>query len=386
MLRILHITPSYLPAVRYGGPIWSVHGLAKAQAKLGHHVEVYTTNINGPGVSEVPIGLRVDIDGVGVSYFGSPKLQRLFYAPAMATTLKENIKNFDVVHTHSVFLWPTSAGAKAARRAKVPYVLSPRGMLWKEVIEERSKWIKRSWIFLFEKANVGKAAAIHVTARLEADKMAEIGLKAPHLINLPNAVDDVPPYNLKNISADVASTIGEGDYLLSLGRLSWKKNNLALIRAMADVTHIRAVIAGNEEDGHAAELAAEIKKLDLTERVSLLPRQISGDDKEALFAKCRAFILPSFSENFGNTVVEAMLRKKPVIVSRAAGAMELVERHQCGLTCEPEAGRLAAAISTLLNDTDEAQRMAKRGALAAKEKYNWTNIAKEMCRSYKSLL
>src|SRR5262245_45928758 len=54
-LKILHVVPSYLPATRYGGPIRSVHGLARAQAARGHDVKVFTTNVNGPTVSPVPV-------------------------------------------------------------------------------------------------------------------------------------------------------------------------------------------------------------------------------------------------------------------------------------------------------------------------------------------
>jgi glycogen synthase len=46
-LRILHVVASYYPAVRYGGPIRSVHGLAAALARHGHDVHVYTTNVYG---------------------------------------------------------------------------------------------------------------------------------------------------------------------------------------------------------------------------------------------------------------------------------------------------------------------------------------------------
>ena len=49
-MKILHVVPTYYPAVRYGGPIRSVHGLASALAAQGHDVHVYTTNVDGKGV------------------------------------------------------------------------------------------------------------------------------------------------------------------------------------------------------------------------------------------------------------------------------------------------------------------------------------------------
>ena len=53
-MRVLHVVPTYLPAVRYGGPIQSVHALCRALAAQGHMTDVFTTNVDGPGDSDVP--------------------------------------------------------------------------------------------------------------------------------------------------------------------------------------------------------------------------------------------------------------------------------------------------------------------------------------------
>src|SRR5436305_8839466 len=81
-VKILHVVPTYLQARRYGGPIFAVHGLARALVERGHHVDVFTTNVDGDGESDVPLRERVDLDGVGVYYFGSP-MRRLYWSPQM---------------------------------------------------------------------------------------------------------------------------------------------------------------------------------------------------------------------------------------------------------------------------------------------------------------
>src|ERR1700722_2540477 len=124
-LRILHVVPTYYPAVRYGGTIRSVHGLASALARRGHEVHVYTTSVDGANDLDVPLGRPVDLDGVAVHYFRVPALRRLFWAPALQHRVRERVAEFDVVHLHSVFLCPTWAGARAAARVGVPYVMSP---------------------------------------------------------------------------------------------------------------------------------------------------------------------------------------------------------------------------------------------------------------------
>src|SRR5262245_12393968 len=137
-MRILHVVPSYLPAHRYGGPIYSVHGLAKALVERHHEVHVFTTNVDGLGVSDVPVGCSVNVDGVKVRYFPVTWPRRLFRSPALALALKEMVPQMSIVHLHSVFLWPTWAAAQASRKEHVGYVVSPRGMLVRELIKRRS--------------------------------------------------------------------------------------------------------------------------------------------------------------------------------------------------------------------------------------------------------
>src|SRR5262245_61707241 len=86
-MRILHVVPSYFPAVRYGGPIFAVHGLCHALAVRGHQVDVFTTNVDGPGISPVPVGIPVKLDQVTVRYFACPLFRRLYWAPALDDAL-----------------------------------------------------------------------------------------------------------------------------------------------------------------------------------------------------------------------------------------------------------------------------------------------------------
>ena len=139
-MKILHVVPTYYPAVRYGGPIQSVHGLASALAAQGHDVHVYTTNADGDGMLPVPQNRPVQVDGVNVWYFETGVGRRIYRSPKMRQALATNVARFDIVHLHSVFLWPTSAAAQAARKVGVPYVLSPRGMLVKDLIRRKSRW------------------------------------------------------------------------------------------------------------------------------------------------------------------------------------------------------------------------------------------------------
>ena len=177
-MRILHVVPSYYPAVRYGGPIFAVHGLCRALAARGHELHVFTTNIDGPGITATPVATPVDLDGVQVRYFPCPLLRRLYWSPALGQALRHEIGKFDLVHLHSVFLWPTWAAARAARNVGIPYVLSPRGMLVKDLIARRSRFAKSAWIRLIERSNVERAAALHLTSPLEGAELETFRLAA----------------------------------------------------------------------------------------------------------------------------------------------------------------------------------------------------------------
>ena len=188
-MRILHVTPTYLPAYRYGGPIYSVHGLCKSLVKRGHAVDVFTTNVDGPYNSKVPIGIPVPVDGVKVYYFESKFLRRLYLSPRMAIALNKQIREYAVIHLHSIYLWPTWAAAQCAIRFNIPFVVSPRGMLIKNLIKNKSRLLKTAWIRLFERRNLEKAAGIHVTSPLEADEVRRFGFRLSNITIIPNGFD-----------------------------------------------------------------------------------------------------------------------------------------------------------------------------------------------------
>jgi glycosyltransferase involved in cell wall biosynthesis len=383
-MRILHVIPSYLPAVRYGGPIFAVHGLCKALAARGHEVQVFTTNIDGPGNSPVPIGLPVNLEGVQVRYFSCSLLRRLYWAPALGRALESEIGKFDVVHLHSVFLWPTWAAARAARKAGVPYVLSPRGMLVRDLIGRRSWLAKSAWIQIIERSNVEQAAAVHLTSQLEAAELQRFGWRLPRLAVIPNGVDEPMPCG-GDIATDVKGIAAEQPLVLFLGRLSWKKGLDRLLSAFASTRTGKLAIVGTDDEGLAPRLVKLAGSLRIAERVRILPRTIIGSEKERLFAAARVFVLTSYSENFGNTVLEAMRRGVPVVVTPEVGAADIVRESGGGLIVAGDPIPLGAAICRLISDMDLARSMGEAGQRHAMAHYSWPSIAVRMEDLYESL-
>lgn len=378
-MRILHVVPSYLPAVRYGGPIYSVHALAKATARRGHETHVFTTNVDGAGVSPVPTGRPVDLDGVRVTYFPCGVGRRLYRSPAMARGLADNIRRFDVVHLHSVFLWPTLAAARAARKAGVPYVLAPRGMLVGDLIRRKSRWFKSAWISLFERDNIAAAAAAHVTSEVEKMEIVALGLCTKRFVVIPNGVD------LPGATPEEIGLVPAGHpFVLSLGRINWKKGLDRLIQAMVHVPGADLVIVGNDEEGYRSRLEEIASGLGLAPRVRFVG-PVHGEEKWALMRSAAVFALPSYSENFGNAVLEAMACGVPVVVTPEVGLAAEVAASGAGLVVDGAPERLGPAIAELLGNPRRRSAMGVAGREIAVEKFSWGGVAAQMEAVYRSV-
>jgi glycosyltransferase involved in cell wall biosynthesis len=381
-MRLLHIVPSYIPAYRYGGPIYSVHALCRSLAARGHDVHVLTTSVDGPEDSDVPYDRPVDVEGVQVHYYRSPLLRRLYWSPQLNAKCLEMVGSIDIVHLHSVFLFPTWAGARAAVRAGVPYVLSPRGMLVRELIARRSAVVKRAWIELIERRNLRQAARIHLTSTEEERALADLELALAPTAIIPNGVDAPKAFSPDSVSEDVRATIAEGFDILSFGRISWKKGLERLIEALIQLPTARVAIAGQDDERVAARLAGLAQSMGVADRVRLLPRHIGEADKEALFAAAQIFVLPSLSENFGNVVVEAMVRGVPVVVTAEVGAAEMVAKNITGVVTRGNSADFAAGLALLLDSEGQRRAMGAAGAAYAREHLTWDGVAQRFADLY----
>ena len=267
-------------------------------------------------------------------------------------------------------------------------------MLVKTLIASRNRLIKSAWIALIERANLEQAAAIHATSAIEAEEIQKFGWRLRRIVVVPNGVDaieqaarqetrqemqqDAPP-------ADIAALAGQQPLVLFFGRLAQAKGLDRLLRAFARTQRGTLAIVGNDYEGLAVGLADMARQLRIDDRVRIVPRTITDAEKECMFAAARVFVLPSYSESFGNVVLEAMQRGLPVIVTPEVGAAEVVKESGGGLVVGGDAPSLSAAIDRLTEDAAQSAAMGETGRRHVSERCGWPSVAARMEALYGEL-
>ena len=193
---------------------------------------------------------------------------------------------------------------------------------------------------------------------------------------VPNGVDPEPPPSPDAPAAPVRDLLAGPPFLLYLGRLSWKKGLDRLIPALARVPGAVLAVAGNDEEGIRPKLDSLAREAGVAERVRFLG-PVDGADKAALLHGCAALVLPSYSENFGNSVLEAMAAGRPVAVTPEVGLAEVVREERAGIVADGAPEALGEALRALLADPDR-EAMGRRGADAASRRFGWGAVAARM--------
>jgi len=407
-MKILHIVPAYFPAIRYGGPIKSVHELNKWLVKNGADVTVYTTNIDGLDNLDVPLGEAVDIDGVKVFYFKSSFPRAWFYSRNLHRALEKNIKNFDLIHITSVFLSTSTLGAYYSKKFKKPYIISPRGSFMEEPLRRHS-FKKKVCISLIEKRNLAGASAIHFTIEKEKNDYLKLVLPLKKDIIIPNSIDMEEFNTIARDNAEFRKKFKiatDKKIILFMGRLHKIKGLDTLIPAFAEVLKKEPkavlIIAGGDDEGYKKEVLKIINMVNKrTSKFNLRTSQVlrtcdvpniiftgmlSGIDKIAAYSESDVFVMPSYSESFGMAVAEAMHFGLPVVITESVGISKEVERAGAGMVIDKNKDQLAEAILKILNNPDLAEKMGEAGRKLIKTEFSSEKIAEEFLKEYNQIL
>ena len=180
------MSPYFAPAHRYGGPPASILGLCQGLQRAGVDVEVVTTTANGRTPLPPSGEAGGEYEGVPVRYVAAAFPKR-FFGARMRGPLTAALARADLCHIHGVWNVPEWSACRLARAHRVPYVVSPRGMLQPQA-RRRGRWRKSIAYSLVERRNLAGAALLHATSDQEAEAIRDLQLGVPIAV-VPNGVD-----------------------------------------------------------------------------------------------------------------------------------------------------------------------------------------------------
>ncbi|MDB4875812.1 MAG: glycosyl transferase group 1 [Gemmatimonadetes bacterium] len=359
---------------RDGGPSRSVAALGRALNAEGHRANVVTCG--APASAAAAPTVRV----VSYGAFGGRALRAVHSAPFRAALMEQaEAHKAELVHDNGVWLQTNHASARAARDLSLPLVVSPRGMLEPWSLRHRA-WKKRIAWPVFQRNDLRGASLLHATSDLEAASLRALGLGVPIAV-VPNGVD-LPATRPRETKIDTAERI-----VLFLSRIHPKKGLLDLVAAWAALrpSGWRVIVAGPDEDGHAARVAGAAAAAGVGGAFSFVG-EVGPDAAAELWQRASLFVLPSHSENFGIAVAESLARAVPVVTTTATPWAALSE-WQCGWCVEPEPAALADALREALALSDEQrQAMGERGRAEVQARFAWPSVARQMAEVYRWVL
>jgi glycosyltransferase involved in cell wall biosynthesis len=396
-MKVLHIIPT-VASVR-GGPSHAVLSMVRALRSQGVDAEIATTNNNGTEFLDVPLNQKVDYAGVPVWFFPqfSPSIARLnltvgadkafIFSPELSKWLWQNLRNYDIIETHYLFSYASTCAGLIARWYKIPYLVRTIGQLSPWALAQ-SQLKKRLYTFLIERHNLNRAAAIHCTSDGEVEDVRNFGIKTA-TFTLPLGVNRSPELpEAKQKLRDIYGIPSQTPVFLFLSRLHPKKRPDLLINVLSQIAQkydCHLILAGSGDAEYLTYLIQLVSSLGLDNRTSFTGF-VTGEDKDLLLQGSDLFVLPSFAENFGVAVAEAMAAGLPAIVTPDVQISPEIKEEKAGLVVKGEVDAVAKAIARLLDSPNYRNRLGENGKRLVSRCYSWKAIAQKLVSVYTAII
>lgn len=356
--------------VNFGGPAFSTYNTMRGLNDIGieTHVLMYGLGKEGKLIgNDVPI------------HFASKPLEHIFaYSPFYKKAIKK-CGDYDIYQAQGIWLYHSFALVDVAKSLGKPYILTPRGMLYPQDIAKSKPKIKKMFLRWRLLKDLNQAACVHVTCEDEMNHCRNLGVTSPIAI-VPNPVEikDYP-----NAKKDDVFRLGY------LGRISRRKNVEGLIYAWSELgdkvkENAELLIIGGGDEEYMDFLKKEVSRLNLGN--IRFTGFISGQEKEDALASLSVLAMPSEFENFGNVIVEGLVRGIPCIATTGAPWKDLVD-YRCGWWVKYSQKAITEAIEFALEtSSDDLHDMGIRGKQLMKDKYSIEAVAKQMKEMYEWIL
>ena len=393
-LNILQIVPSI--SLVYGGPSQMVRGLAAALARQPEqavtNVTVITTDSNGDvdeAPLDVPLGKPVEEDGYDVIYFRCSPFRRYKFSTALLSWLWANAHRYDIAHIHALFSPVSTAAATVCRWKNLPYIMRPLGTLDPADLQKK-KQIKKIYAALLERPNLAGATAIHFTSELESKVSERFGVDTPDMVvPLGVALPKLPSRETAQAAVRERFNIpATHPIVLFMSRIDPKKGFDLLLPTLERLHqnqqnfHFLLCGANPQDREYESRIYEQIQSSAWAEWATV-SGFVSGELKAQILSAADVFVLPSYYENFGIAVAEAMAAKLPVVISDQVHIWPAIEAAEAGWVVTTEVESLEKALSTALADEGERERRGENARQCAREKYGWDAIAKRLIGEYR---
>lgn len=307
-------------------------------------------------------------------------------------------EKFDLIQLQSMWAKSYHVVALIARNHNIPYIITPRGMLEPWSLSQK-KWKKKLALMFYQMKDLQKAACIFTTAEMEAKHVRELGVRTPMSV-IPNGIE-TDGYACRT------SLEGVKKQILFLSRVHVKKGIEILIDAFGklraeggEFNEWSVVIVGNGEEDYIENLKHKVNELGLENYIKILP-PVFGVDKTKLYQESSLFCLPSYSENFGMVIAEAMSCGVPAITTNGT-PWQLLNGDCCtmgaSLDMLGDDKRTGWCIDLSVENLERTLReamemppaslfeMGQRGSKMIHENFNYRSVARKTKELYEWIL
>ena len=356
---------------------------------MGTNVEVVASDATAGGRVGPAEFDQIKQNGLRIHPFRYCLNNRLCFSMNAKHIILKALRNCDIAHINGIYTYPLTIGARLARRLNKPYVIAIRGGLepWRY---KQKHWKKSAFFHTVLRPLLKGADAIHVTSEDEMHSCMDLGLKGPFAI-IPNGInlDDFGDLPDPSAAKELWPNFKGKRIILFLSRLAKEKGLDMLLEIWGKINQRHPdtllVIAGPDDRGYQKHIRNLIQKEQLSQSVFVLGN-ITGQRKLMLYSCSDIFILPSYSENFGNVVAEALACGVPVITTKGTPWKD-IELHDCGKWVQVRADAIEEALCCLLKmPSVKLAEMGQRGRKLICENYTWDIAGGRMQNVYNCIL
>lgn len=356
-----------------GGPSRSVPTLANGLSRVGIKVTLLALKS-----ADMNIHLLEDsnVEFIAIDrHIGNRELEKIIVS-----------RRFDIIHQQGMWVPIYHRIAIIARNNRIPYIMTPRGMLEPWCLT-KNKWKKRLALALYQMRDINKSACVFSTAESEADNLRALGVKVPISV-IPNGLE-IDDYPCRNTSINVKKQV------LFLSRIGIKKGIEVLIDAWRVISSKYAdwqlLIVGNGSEDYIATLNDIIKKQNLSHSI-MIKEPAFGKQKTRLYQESSLFCLPSYSENFGMVIAEAMSCGVPaitttntpwILLNGEISTMGAKVSKKTGWCIELSKENLITALDEAMSlDKDILFKMGQDASLLIHDNFDIRNVAIKVKKLY----